>query len=306
MLLAEEQAQECGLAGAVRSPHRPALAAPHGPIEPPQDPATVDEHVPRNPEERIAGGGVPRRGERGGAGSAGAFPPPRLHLGTRPGGDEPAPLEDGGPLDCGRDLLRPVGGEHERHALAGELGRGSEHQVARGGVEAVQELVEQQRPGARGERAGEQGAAGLARRDLQHGAAPEPLESDEAEGAAHEGLGLGGEGLGRPDAGREPAANHVLQPHSPVAPEVGVLRLGGHERDPSGGADGALGGLPFEVVQAPSAAGGVRPGVAAQEPQKRGLAGAIAAEDRPALALPERERDSREERSPPELHVDVV
>ena len=92
----------------------------------------------------------------------------------------------------------------------------------------------------------------------------------------------------------------------PVVPDVRVLRLGRDEREPLAHADGALRRPVLAVEEPPPGARRVRPEVAAQEPEQRGLPRAARPDDREPLARPHLERHVLEQGRPGEAHVDAV
>ena len=206
----------------------------------------------------------------------------------------------------GDGLLGPVGGEHDRDPAQRPIRDRGQHRGARRRVEAVHELVEQQRARPGREAPGEERTPGLAGGDLDHGAPPERGEAERTDGRVHPPLGIGVEPSVRPDAVGETAADHVLDRHRPVPPQIGVLGFRRDQRDPLPGSDGALGGLAVQVVGAAAAAPGMGPGLAPQEAQEGALAGAVPPQEQPALSLAEREGDPLEEGASPEPDVDVV
>jgi hypothetical protein len=205
------------------------------------------------------------------------------------------------PPDLGDHLVGAVGGDHERGAGARDLRDRVEELAARRAIEPLGGLVEQEHPRAGRERAGEEHAPPLARGEIQHRAPAEPLDPEPREHLGDAGRLRRRRVVLRPDAVGEAAEDDPLDAHVPVAPRVGVLLLGRHERDPLPRADGALRRRPREVVGAP--AHRERPELAAEEPEERGLPRPVRSDERPDLPFAKREVHAGEQVSPGEPHV---
>ena len=220
--------------------------------------------------------------------------------------DDPPALERHDPPDRRDDLLAPVRRHGDGRPRAQELRDAREQVGARGRVEAVARLVEQEELRARDERPREQDAPPLAARELEHGAPEEVLDAERRGHVADARRLRGRRRLRGVELVVEARADHRLDGQLPVVPHVGVLRLGRDEREPLAHADRALGRPVRAVEEPPPGARRVGPELAPQQPQQRGLPGAARAHDRDALPAPDPEGDAVEEGRAAEPDVDAI
>ncbi|MPM43750.1 hypothetical protein SDC9_90427 [bioreactor metagenome] len=227
------------------------------------------------------------------------------HLAGRAAGDDPSLLQQHGVGDARRDLLHMVG-HHDAggcRRVGGEVAQQGHQLLPAAEVEPGGRLVEQEQLRVDHQATGDLDALALPRAERAERTVPQRQHPEPVE----QGVGpLVVEAL----VLLMPASDHrVRRGHHQVVDRLtarhAFLEGLGDQADARAQVEDVH--RPEHLVEDPGHPGG-RVEVAGQQPQQGGLAGAVGAEDHPAVRLPDLPVDALEHHgvSPPDTHIDQI